>query len=158
MFQNEHNNVVTPYKKPPKQKLDPREQLFNACHSVYRARIEHTFGGFKRRFLLFSQPLDTHDIYEIEILFKLCAIIHAHHSHELNKIRSKYKTCCNVYWRETRVCPKFDKPGNLCDCIVFKDTEGVKKLKAAAKKKTIQKKKLKAVAKKKTAQKPKTRR
>jgi hypothetical protein len=121
-------HVRLPEKKPCNQDYTEEQNLWNRTIAKFRARVEHTFACFKRRFSFFAAKIHLfrtsngqreQDDQLIGCLFKLACLYQAFTMHNGNVAFSKYQTCCNSYFREHDKHPKYPDLGKLCNCRVF---------------------------------------
>jgi len=98
--------VILPHRKPVLKMMPREKSLSNSLFAITRSRVEHSFGNLKRRFGLFSSPIQrdpynrNFDLDRIGILFKLACLIQSHHTHLGNRAAPKYATCINRFWRD----------------------------------------------------------
>lgn len=149
--------VITPFRAT-KFGLHPLRNKFNKRVAVYRARVEHTFANIKRRFTAFAGSSATslrrpgNQIQSdrvIGFLFKLACLAHSHHAHFGNRAFSKYRTCCNRYWRTHSTAPNYPPAGDVVfGTNIFPTAEAVCAAKKQAKQQErAQRKEIKAAVK-----------
>lgn len=153
------SHVLLPHKKPKNQPLPQEHELYNARHSRLRARVEHTFACFKRRFKMFASPIAEKNPLVISGMFKLAALIHGLDNHEQNVKSGKYRRCGNRYWKTHDEHPDYtdvleldEESGKLqaipCNCKTFPNINDIEEKNKSSTAKKVAKKKAEKKAKK----------